>query len=34
LQVKLSPAELQELDRVSAPAWGYPYSFIGSREPW
>lgn len=34
LQVKLSAQDAKELDEVSAPAWGYPYSFIGSREPW
>ncbi len=34
LAVALSPADLAELDRVSAPAWGYPYDFIGMREPW
>jgi len=34
LQVKLSAQDLKELDEVSAPAWGYPYNFIGAREPW
>lgn len=34
LSVKLSPEDVAELDRVSAPEWGYPQSFIGSREPW
>ncbi|HEY5676694.1 MAG TPA: aldo/keto reductase [Myxococcales bacterium] len=34
LEVKLSEAEMKELDEVSRPAWGYPYSFIGGREPW
>jgi aryl-alcohol dehydrogenase-like predicted oxidoreductase len=34
LEVKLSPADMAALDEVSAPAWGYPYSFIGAREPW
>ncbi len=34
LSVKLPPEELAELDRASAPDWGYPQSFIGSREPW
>ncbi len=34
LSVKLPPEELAELDRVSAPDWGYPQSFIGVREPW
>ena len=29
------PAEdVSELEKVSAPAWGYPYTFIGAREPW
>ena len=32
--VKLSAQDLKELDEVSAPAWGYPYNFIGAREPW
>jgi len=34
LQVKLTPAELATLDAASTPAWGYPYDFIGVREPW
>ncbi len=34
LQVKLGEADLRELDEVSKPNWGYPYNFIGSREPW
>jgi aryl-alcohol dehydrogenase-like predicted oxidoreductase len=34
LQVRLTPAELATLDAASAPAWGYPYDFIGMREPW
>jgi len=34
LEVALAPEEIAELDQVSAPAWGYPYSFIGAREPW
>jgi aryl-alcohol dehydrogenase-like predicted oxidoreductase len=34
LSVKLSPEDVAELDRVSAPEWGYPQSFIGAREPW
>jgi aryl-alcohol dehydrogenase-like predicted oxidoreductase len=34
LQVKLTAGDLRELDEVSKPAWGYPYSFIGAREPW
>lgn len=34
LQVKLTADDMRELDDVSKPAWGYPYNFIGSREPW
>jgi aryl-alcohol dehydrogenase-like predicted oxidoreductase len=34
LEVSLSPEELAALDKASEPAWGYPYSFIGGREPW
>ena len=34
LQVKLTAQDVKELDDVSAPAWGYPYNFIGIREPW
>jgi aryl-alcohol dehydrogenase-like predicted oxidoreductase len=34
LSLRLSPEELAALDRASQPAWGYPYSFIGTREPW
>ena len=34
LSVQLAPEDLAELDRASAPDWGYPYSFIGAREPW
>jgi aryl-alcohol dehydrogenase-like predicted oxidoreductase len=34
LSLKLSPPEVKELDEVSQPAWGYPYHFIGTREPW
>ncbi len=30
----LTGDELASLDQVSQPAWGYPYSFIGAREPW
>jgi aryl-alcohol dehydrogenase-like predicted oxidoreductase len=32
--LKLSPEQLQRLDKVSEPVWGYPYDFIGMREPW
>jgi len=34
LQVKLTPAEVKQLDDVTAPVCGYPYGFIGGREPW
>jgi aryl-alcohol dehydrogenase-like predicted oxidoreductase len=34
LRLELSPAELAALDAASTPAWGYPYDFIGAREPW
>jgi aryl-alcohol dehydrogenase-like predicted oxidoreductase len=34
LSVKLSAEDVAELDRVSAPEWGYPQNFIGAREPW
>jgi aryl-alcohol dehydrogenase-like predicted oxidoreductase len=34
LEVKLTPEEVRSLDAVSRPDWGYPYSFIGMREPW
>jgi aryl-alcohol dehydrogenase-like predicted oxidoreductase len=34
LSVRLSPEEVAALDQVSQPAWGYPYAFIGAREPW
>ncbi|HZX97316.1 MAG TPA: aldo/keto reductase, partial [Myxococcales bacterium] len=34
LEVKLPAQEVKELDEVSAPQWGYPYNFIGAREPW
>jgi aryl-alcohol dehydrogenase-like predicted oxidoreductase len=33
-ELKLSPEDLKQLDKVSTPDWGYPYSFIGMREPW
>ena len=26
--------DAKQLDKVSTPEWGYPYSFIGMREPW
>lgn len=34
LEVRLEPEDLAELDRASRPEWGYPYDFIGAREPW
>ncbi len=34
LSLRLTPEDLSELDRASAPDWGYPYSFIAIREPW
>jgi aryl-alcohol dehydrogenase-like predicted oxidoreductase len=33
-ELKLSPEDLKQLDKVSTPEWGYPYSFIGMREQW
>lgn len=33
-RLKLSPDQMKKLDKVSEPAWGYPYDFIGSREAW
>lgn len=32
--LKLSAEDTAELNKVSEPAWGYPYSFIAGREPW
>jgi aryl-alcohol dehydrogenase-like predicted oxidoreductase len=34
LALKLTQAEIQRLDEVSKPSWGYPYDFIGGRQPW
>jgi aryl-alcohol dehydrogenase-like predicted oxidoreductase len=34
LHVKLTPEELKGLDDASRPDWGYPYDFIGARQPW
>jgi aryl-alcohol dehydrogenase-like predicted oxidoreductase len=34
LSVKLAPEDIKELDDASRPDWGYPYGFIGMREPW
>jgi aryl-alcohol dehydrogenase-like predicted oxidoreductase len=32
--LKLEPKHLELLDKVSEPAWAYPYDFIGARERW
>ena len=34
LELQLAPEDVAELDKASEPVWGYPYSFIGGREPW
>jgi aryl-alcohol dehydrogenase-like predicted oxidoreductase len=34
LQLRLEPEDAAALDAASAPEWGYPYAFIGFREPW
>jgi aryl-alcohol dehydrogenase-like predicted oxidoreductase len=34
LTVKLAPEDVRELDEASKLEWGYPYNFIGMREPW
>jgi aryl-alcohol dehydrogenase-like predicted oxidoreductase len=34
LEVKLTDDDMKELDKASQPDWGYPYDFIGGREPW
>jgi aryl-alcohol dehydrogenase-like predicted oxidoreductase len=34
LTVTLTAEDLAELDKASRPDWGYPYDFIGMREPW
>jgi len=34
LDVKLSSEDIKALDEASKPDWGYPYNFIGMREPW
>ncbi len=34
LEVKLSDDDVKTLDQASKLDWGYPYSFIGMREPW
>ncbi len=34
LRVQLTDGEVAALDAASTLAWGYPYDFIGLREPW
>jgi aryl-alcohol dehydrogenase-like predicted oxidoreductase len=34
ISVKLTADDVKQLDVVSEPVWGYPYNFIGTREPW
>lgn len=34
LDLKLDADDLKQLDAASKPYWGYPYDFIGGREPW
>jgi hypothetical protein len=34
VSVTLSPEQVRRLEQVSRPRFGYPYDFIGSREPW
>jgi aryl-alcohol dehydrogenase-like predicted oxidoreductase len=34
LDVKLAVEDIRELDEASKLDWGYPYNFIGLREPW
>ncbi|HVY49699.1 MAG TPA: aldo/keto reductase [Minicystis sp.] len=34
LDVKLTAEDKKQLDDASKPDWGYPYAFIGQREPW
>lgn len=34
LDVKLDEDDMKALEQISRPDWGYPYSFIGIREPW
>jgi aryl-alcohol dehydrogenase-like predicted oxidoreductase len=33
-ELRLTAEEMSELDKVSTPDWGYPYSFIAMREAW
>ncbi len=34
LSIRLDPDDVKLLDTASKIDWGYPYSFIGTREPW
>ena len=34
MSVTLSPDQVRRLEQVSRPRFGYPYDFIGLREPW
>ncbi|HET6202522.1 MAG TPA: aldo/keto reductase [Planctomycetota bacterium] len=34
LEVRLTEQDAKGLEEASRPAWGYPYEFIGAREPW
>ncbi len=34
LELTLPPEDVQAIDEASKPDWGYPYAFIGNREPW
>jgi aryl-alcohol dehydrogenase-like predicted oxidoreductase len=34
VDVKLTADDVKSLDEASKPEWGYPYNFIGLREPW
>ena len=34
LSLELNAEDLQELEDASKPDYGYPYAFIGAREPW
>jgi aryl-alcohol dehydrogenase-like predicted oxidoreductase len=33
-QIELSQEEVDALEAASRPDWGYPYDFIGERQPW
>jgi aryl-alcohol dehydrogenase-like predicted oxidoreductase len=33
-QLQLTAEQVFRLDKLSEPAWAYPYDFIGGREPW